>query len=185
MSDLSPFLDTKTERLSIIPWRRAKTEDIELWLSRSLTENVVKHLPDSWSKPRNLPRSGLEVWRREREEKDKAQIAAVFTQSDGELIGLVTLFLDSSTSGEGGHQQLSLLRIGYVLGESAWGKGFATEICQSIVSIAKQQGNKLGIDGLRACTTSENAASSKVLLKAGFTLDTIENKLQHYSVALE
>lgn len=56
-------------------------------------------------------------------------------------------------------------RIGYSLAPSAQGQGYATEVARELVAIARQ----LGLAELRATTRPANAASQRVLARAGFT----------------
>ena len=58
----------------------------------------------------------------------------------------------------------SPLEIGFLLGRSAWGRGLATEAVRAVVAHAFAQGVPL----IEAFTDTRNAASGRVLLKAGF-----------------
>lgn len=55
--------------------------------------------------------------------------------------------------------------IGYWLGQEYWGKGYATEVVQKLISIAKESKN---FHKLFARTFEGNLASEKVLQKNGF-----------------
>lgn len=55
--------------------------------------------------------------------------------------------------------------IGYSLDSNFWGKGYATEVVEYFINYLKKENFKL----IEAWVMKENIASSKVLLKNGFT----------------
>lgn len=57
--------------------------------------------------------------------------------------------------------------LGYRLRRAAWGRGLATEGALALVSLAF---TRLGVEVVRAQTMTVNAASRRVLAKAGFSL---------------
>ncbi|WP_163832733.1 GNAT family N-acetyltransferase [Spartinivicinus ruber] len=57
------------------------------------------------------------------------------------------------------------LRIGYLLEESAWGKGFASELIKGLISWSEE--NKVSL--LTAGVEKENLASQRILEKNGFS----------------
>jgi ribosomal-protein-alanine N-acetyltransferase len=57
---------------------------------------------------------------------------------------------------------------GYVLSRSSWGRGYATEVLQAMIVLARQ----LGMQELYAAVHPEHKASSRVLEKCGFVLST-------------
>ena len=61
----------------------------------------------------------------------------------------------------------AMLELGYRLRRSAWGKGYATEGARALVA---QAFSALGARRVMATTLAENAASIRVLEKAGLTL---------------
>ncbi|ODT75649.1 MAG: hypothetical protein ABS76_33500 [Pelagibacterium sp. SCN 64-44] len=73
---------------------------------------------------------------------------------DGEFIGVVGL----SFAGEQPPE------LGYWLGEPYWGKGYATEAARVVIEAARVA----GIGQLRSRALETNAASRRVLRKAGF-----------------
>jgi RimJ/RimL family protein N-acetyltransferase len=87
----------------------------------------------------------------------------------------VTLFHERSTGqpiGWGGLQYSSIgigerLTVGYLIKPDAWGRGYATEI--AIASVAHAFGG-LAIDHVYASVQSTNAASRRVLEKAGLSV---------------
>jgi len=56
----------------------------------------------------------------------------------------------------------------YILASAFWGKGYATEIAQGLKQHAFE---KLGIDRLISLIEPENAASERVAIKAGMTME--------------
>lgn len=56
------------------------------------------------------------------------------------------------------------IEIGYILKQSAWGKGYATEACKRLLRLAFEQTQ---LDEVVAVTHPENAASQHVLRKSG------------------
>lgn len=57
------------------------------------------------------------------------------------------------------------LELGFMLVRRFWNNGFATEICKTIIDFARTQ----KIAGLTASTSTDNAASMRVLEKIGFS----------------
>lgn len=58
------------------------------------------------------------------------------------------------------------IEVGYLLKTSAWGKGFATEICRRLVRFAFEG---TALEEVVACTGPNNVASQRVLRKAGLS----------------
>ena len=85
----------------------------------------------------------------------------------------MTLFRERQTNtriGWGGLQHSTIgigerLTVGYVIDPAAWGRGYASEIALSCVDYAFTM---LSADALYASVLSTNAASCRVLAKAGF-----------------
>ncbi len=57
------------------------------------------------------------------------------------------------------------IEIGYFLKPSAWGKGYASEVCRRLLRLAFED---LSLNEVVATCDAANAASRKVLLKSGF-----------------
>lgn len=77
------------------------------------------------------------------------------------LIGLLLLAADGETSGP------KTIRIGYLLAEIAWGKGYASELISGLVAHLSQ-GDPILLQGGVA---RDNPASARVLQKSGFSKD--------------
>jgi ribosomal-protein-alanine N-acetyltransferase len=57
------------------------------------------------------------------------------------------------------------IEVGYILKPSAWGKGYATEICKRLLAFAFEETSLVDVV---ACIDDENNASRNVLFKCGF-----------------
>jgi ribosomal-protein-alanine N-acetyltransferase len=79
----------------------------------------------------------------------------VLVDEAGTVLGRFNLFFDDDGTA----------KLGYRVAKDVAGRGVATETVQHLCQLAASQH---GIRVLRAATSSENAASRKVLLKAGF-----------------
>jgi RimJ/RimL family protein N-acetyltransferase len=77
-------------------------------------------------------------------------------------VGLTILYEDSSA-----HNTQRHLRIGYVIKESRWGEGVASELVSGLADWARSQPLVASIIG---GVESQNAASARVLTKNGFSL---------------
>ena len=62
------------------------------------------------------------------------------------------------------------IEIGYFLGSTYWGRGYAGEIVQGLVALLTKQGWRK----INASLYSGNTASEKLLQKCGFTLERID-----------
>lgn len=79
-------------------------------------------------------------------------------ESDGVLVGSVSLYLDSSfTQGE----------IGWIVGKKYRNLGYATEAAKAVLSFSRE---RLHLHKVVAQCDSRNAASEKVMKKIGMTL---------------
>ncbi len=56
------------------------------------------------------------------------------------------------------------IEVGYLFKPSAWGKGYATEVCRRLLRFAFEE---TALTEVVACTSAANAASQNVLRKAG------------------
>jgi len=93
------------------------------------------------------------------------------TRIGGELIGCIEINM-----GRGGDT------VGYWIAQDHWGHGYATEALLAISRFAFQNAGK---DELCAAVHPENAASVRVLEKAGFVYDRIETGLPGRCASIE
>lgn len=84
----------------------------------------------------------------------------IFNTADNDFIGVCML-----KPSDYDHNHIEL---GYRLHFKYWGLGIATELAGALISYGL---NKIGLNEVCAVTHPDNAASQKVLTKAGFTRD--------------
>ena len=87
----------------------------------------------------------------------------------GSIVGWGGLYEDPFDRGWG-------IELGYHFMPSAWGRGYATELAMLCLQVARQ----LRLDLLTAFAHPDNAASRRVLEKAGFTVERFVPKMQRY-----
>ena len=63
-------------------------------------------------------------------------------------------------------QEAAVLHVGYLLGQSAWGQGYGSEVLRGLVARARESGEIAAIVG---GVSPDNAGSVRVLVKAGFS----------------
>ena len=90
-------------------------------------------------------------------------IFAIRKKETGRLIGIILYFEKTETSCE----------IGYCLGSSHWGKGYATEAARSFVAYCFE---KLGVKTVYASFFTGNDASRRVMEKCGMKFDRFSEK---------
>lgn len=93
---------------------------------------------------------------RQRENPRPAWELAVVRRQDNRLIGACDLTFDDDQPGTGD--------LGYLLGQEAWGEGYATELARALVQAGFEQ---LALEKIIATCDVENIASARVLEKAG------------------
>ncbi|MGF1724309.1 GNAT family N-acetyltransferase [Photobacterium nomapromontoriensis] len=90
--------------------------------------------------------------------------------SEGQVIGYLFVFPDGQ-----------LYRVGYVIAEASWGKGFATEAMQGLVEhLIQQQQAEAFIAGVEP----ENKGSINVLTKLGFVYAYNEQDIDYYRLTV-
>lgn len=152
----------KTQRVIIKPWRVLEEAELSKHnlleeVNNILSPNVVKDLPDSWQNLKGLQE--IEDW--VSEQNQECYFYGLQYLESNELMGLLFLYsenedIDKSTLD---------LRLGYLLKESEWGKGLASEMIKALVSWSKEQKEIQSISG---GVEIGNIGSIKVLEKNGF-----------------
>jgi RimJ/RimL family protein N-acetyltransferase len=145
-----------TDRLIINEWKSLTSEE---WPQQNiagvvldiLTEPVTQSLPPAWQGAYTADRA--QQWVRERDAEGVTLLAV--ERVSKAAIGMVILFEPENS----GH-----LRLGYMLAESAWGKGFASELVAGFVEWCRQHNIKTVTGGVEP----DNVASRRVLEKCGF-----------------
>ncbi|MFQ9516649.1 MAG: GNAT family N-acetyltransferase [Eubacterium sp.] len=101
---------------------------------------------------------------------------AVILKDTNELMGTGLIYFE---------EEYNLFEIGYNFGKQYWGKGYATETMQAIISFAK---DILGVKELVGRYAKENSASGNVMKKLGFVYchdipyEANEGKVQYEGV---
>lgn len=150
----------KTERLLIKGWKSRITDSLtERRFAEEvisiLTKPVTKSLPDGWQGIDDINKAIS--WINNRDEE--SEFLTVQQLSSLDVVGFLFLY-ESTDSGSGID-----LRLGYLLSESAWGKGFGTELIKGLVEWCEKQNDIKSISG---GVETENVGSIKVLEKNGF-----------------
>ncbi|MEM8729734.1 MAG: GNAT family N-acetyltransferase [Pseudomonadota bacterium] len=150
-----------TVRLSVQNWlpnldNVQTRQALEQSLSAILSDRVLEHLPT----PLQLeyPKGGVSTWIDARAKE--SEVLLVSWKQSKTLVGLLIL-----ASG-GGAAERPLVHIGYLLAETAWGQGVASELLRGLVAAVKKEGPARLVGGV----CRNNPASARVLQKTGFVL---------------
>ncbi len=166
----------ETDRLRVEPWHRAATPDgrpvdLAAAVADLLTEAVTRDLPPEWRGP--YTRARAEAWIAERDAESPTLL--VTEQSTGAPAGLVILFptpladrADGSDPDRAPAGPTAEVRLGYLLAESGWGRGLATELVGGLIRWCRDRPH---IGALVGGVAPTNTASRRVLERAGFTAD--------------
>ena len=154
----------KTDRLVVDDWSRLLTGDAAQELRDSfvvslLTEAVTRDLPPGWQGPYDTDRAASWFVARQSE----STVLLIVGRSDGVPVGLLIL-----SQSENSHEPLDV-RLGYMIDESAWGKGLATEVVAGFARWCRTNGTMRSIKG---GVSDGNSASARVLHKNGFVPHT-------------
>jgi RimJ/RimL family protein N-acetyltransferase len=122
-----------------------------------LTPATTASLPPEWHGV--YTRKRAQAWIAERDQESTTLL--VIHRDSGEPVGLVILF-EIATDDPAGHVDL---RIGYLLAESHWGRGFAGEVIEGLVSWCRSHPL---ISSIAGGVSQENVASARALLRNGF-----------------
>ncbi|WP_076408483.1 GNAT family N-acetyltransferase [Shewanella sp. UCD-KL12] len=132
-----------------------------------LTPNVTTSLPPGWDNIHSLEQA--KSWLKDRVEECTCLL--VRKRESGQVIGFIFLYSEHN-----GAEPLTL-HLGYLIAETEWGQGFASEIIQALVqwlkSLAKESQTKQDLPSIRGIiggVESSNLASIAVLVKNGFSL---------------
>ena len=149
-----------TDRLLVNEWKSfTKDEwplqDLTTAVLGILTESVTETLPPSWQGPYTPTRA--QRWIQERN-SEGVTLLAVDKQSH-QALGMLILY-EIENSGD--------LRLGYMLAESCWGRGYASELIEGFVAWCRTYNIRSVTGGVER----GNVASRRVLEKCGFIADT-------------
>ena len=148
----------ETARLRVDEWHAATRRlglDLARTVSEVLTEATTAALPAPWRGDFSLDRAI--AWIAERDAEGPTQL--ITSKEPALAVGLLIVF-ESPTADDGID-----LRVGYVMAEQHWGRGFASELVSGLVDWASSQPE---IQYLTGGVDESNVASARVLTKAGF-----------------
>jgi RimJ/RimL family protein N-acetyltransferase len=137
--------------------QRGSIEDLPAVVAAMLTEPVTRWLPPHWHGA--YTRGRAEAWIAEQDAE--GTILLVEDRRTGEPLGLVLLFEEAFEDGVD-------VRLGYLLAENAWGRGYGGELLGGFVAWCRARGDVRTIVGGVA---PENTASIRLLERYGFVLD--------------
>jgi RimJ/RimL family protein N-acetyltransferase len=165
-----------TKRLTVRNWQGviadpATRPALEAALTNMLTPPVLDHLPPSFQVD---PATGaLSSWIDARAEE--SDVLLIEKTADA-LIGLMILVCEKLCG------DLPTVHLGYLLAETASGRGLATELVRGFVAEMESRRPVKLVGGVGR----ENAASARVLQKAGFSVapDLGGNDTDVYAIAL-
>ena len=126
-----------------------------------LAPQVVKALPIDWQGI-ETPKQAVN-WLQDR--FNESELLAIKLKQSHEIIGFVFVHEREKSASP------VSLNIGYLIGETYWGKGYAIEVLTALVNYYKTQA-KASI--LLAGVETDNIASIKVLEKCGFEISKSE-----------
>lgn len=142
----------QTERLTLAAWPERTPEDDLRALRQMLTPPVLAPLP-----PQLHEKGDMAAWIAARQAV--SSVIGLRARADGALLGLLQVM--DAGDGPGGKEY----RLGYMLAEAAWGKGYATEAARAVMAdLAKRAPCTV-----HAGAERDNIASIRVLEKSGFT----------------
>jgi ribosomal-protein-alanine N-acetyltransferase len=152
----------QTDRLVVKGWHSPDLYDgdrreLAQTVADMLTEPVTRSLPTHWQGDYTVDRA-----RRWIDDRDtEGTTLLVMSKSNQQAVGLMILSEGDPIDGSSGME----VRLGYLLAESAWGQGLASELVEGLVGWCRGQATIASIVG---GIESANAASRRVLEKNGF-----------------
>jgi len=160
-----------TEHLEVLPWHDALgDDDLAGFVAGLLTAEVTAALPTDWQGRYDAERAA--AWVRARDGESTVLLAIDRSAPVGLLI----------ISGEG-EAPTHDVRIGYLLNEASWGRGFATELIGGFVAWCRSFG---AVRSVTAGVESTNAASVRALEHHDFSpTDTTSSGEQSYRLEFD
>jgi ribosomal-protein-alanine N-acetyltransferase len=160
---MRPDFRFTTTRLVADEWHVFEREtrphiELALVVQSILTPPVTASLPATWQGTYTCQRAS--EWIVERDQEGINLL--VIERSSSTPVGLLIFFEDDPRT----------IRIGYMFAETAWRKGYATELILGFADWCRHA----GIQNIIAGIAPHNVASQRVLEKCGFSQMTHENK---------
>lgn len=149
----------QTDRLKVCGWHEASRSlgvgSVLPDIVRSfLTPGVTSQLPPDWQGEFSDGRA--REWIRDRDAEGMTLLAT--SRETGQPVGLV--LLHEASTGE----ERPELRLGYLIDESQWGRGYATELVNGVVAWAREE----SFGSIVAGVSAHNVPSQRVLEKSDF-----------------
>jgi RimJ/RimL family protein N-acetyltransferase len=153
-----------TERLAVNDWFRLLDGEAadavrDSFVMSLLTERVTRDLPPQWQGQYDMDRAAS--WFAERQ--GESTVLLVVKRPSVRPVGLLIL-----SESESSHRSRDI-RLGYMIAESAWGSGFASELVAGFVDWCRTDGSIRSVVGGVA---AGHSASARVLQKNGFVPHT-------------
>ncbi len=164
-----------TNRLQVGPWSAVAQRaglDLAVVIAELLTDRTMVALPESWQGSYTLDRAKAWIEERDTESRTLLVMEAASSRPVG-LVVLAELPLDDSTVD---------VRIGYVIAESSWGRGFATELLSGLVGWMRTEPSVHTMTGGVDLT---NHASIRVMENNGFHQISNDEGTATYQLDLE
>jgi RimJ/RimL family protein N-acetyltransferase len=151
-----------TDRLVVGEWRSMEADewpeqDLVDLVAGVMTETVTRSLPEACRGPYTVERAA--AWIAERQAEGRTLV--VVERSTKQAVGLMILSESAAGDCTGGVD----VRLGYLLAESAWGRGLASELVEGFVGWCRAEP---AIRSLAGGVERDNVASMRVLEKNGF-----------------
>ncbi len=159
----------QTPRLIVEEWhsltpRDWEQEHLAVVVVELLSPAVTRSLPEAWQGVYTREWAG--VWIEERDQEGTTLLA--ISKTDRLLIGLMILSGSGEDGPDGDGSGPVEIRLGYLLAEKVWGKGYATEMVEGFVRWCRTQES---ISGITAGVGRVNRSSRNVLEKNHFQLE--------------
>lgn len=159
-------LELLSDRLILTPLELTDIDlAVELWTDPEVVRyicdvpteaEVRREMPDTIKRGGN---GGIGIWciadRKTGEKLGSTYLLPMPTKDDDVDYGLIIM----------GQMPDADIEVGYFLKPSAWGQGYATEVCKRILQFAFQEAS---LDKVVASVDANNIASKNILEKAGF-----------------
>ncbi|SDF28312.1 GNAT family N-acetyltransferase [Limimaricola pyoseonensis] len=152
----------ETERLRVRDWTPdiadpARRQALQAALEELLTERVLRHLPP----PLRLSDGAEEIGPWIEARAAESDVGLVLERDTDRLVGLLILAFMT------GEAETAVCHLGYLFAETAWGRGYATELVTGLAATLDREHPVMLAGGVGR----DNPASARVLQKAGFTKD--------------
>ena len=139
--------------------------DLAAVIAAMLTEDVTISLPEPWHGPYSTARA--RQWIEDRDNEGTTLL--VVDKATQDPVGLIILSSTTADSTAAGVE----VRLGYLLAQSVWGQGLASELIAGLVNWCREQ---VDIASLAGGVARDNPASKRVLEKNGF--HPVENETE-------